>query len=165
MAAYRLAAAPGFRFVWAAHALLDLSDDARLLAPAGRPVRRWPEHWRSWPHYEQIDGRWPAPLGAPLDRPANDGTAHVFALLGLTEVAVEDRGDRLRFALEAPGRPVAVGIWRNLGAWPPAAPYRSVGVEPMIGWHVDRDRVGAGEAGIVPATGTVERRLRLSATA
>ena len=39
VADYRLSADPGYRFVWAGHALLDLSPAARLVAPAGTPTR------------------------------------------------------------------------------------------------------------------------------
>ncbi|TDD42963.1 hypothetical protein E1286_29690, partial [Nonomuraea terrae] len=43
VAGYRLAADPGYAFVWAAHALLDLSAHARIVAPTDTPVRLYPE--------------------------------------------------------------------------------------------------------------------------
>ncbi|MBX7268616.1 PDC sensor domain-containing protein [Micromonospora sp. Llam7] len=58
VADYRLAADPGHRFVWAAHALLDLSPSARLDAPVGTPTRLHPEAAALLP-----PGTWPT--GAP----------------------------------------------------------------------------------------------------
>lgn len=165
VADYRLESEPGFRFVWAGHATVDVSEAARLIAPEGHRTRLWVEHWRTWPDLDVSEGRWPAPTGAQLDALGRDGTANFFMLLGLDAITVRDGHDELRITLDAPGQPIAMGVWRNLGAWPPAAPYRSVAIEPAIGWHFDRDRAGPGEVGIVPADGEVTWRLTISATA
>jgi hypothetical protein len=77
-------------------------------------------------------------------------------------VTVAD-GERLTFTLEAPGQPVSVALWRNLRGWPAAGPYRSIGVEPMLGRVFDRAEAGAGDAAIVPPSGVCEWRLTVSA--
>ena len=89
---YTLTADPGFRFVWAAHALLDLSPDAVLRLAHGARTRLHPEA---------------APL---LDRP-----------------------------------------------------YRSTGVEPMLGRVFGLADAGPGDAARVPASGEVRWRLTLTA--
>ncbi|MFI5889950.1 hypothetical protein ACIA5D_07485 [Actinoplanes sp. NPDC051513] len=148
-ATYRLEAEPGYRFVWAAHALLDLSPSAVLKAPAGTSAR--------------IDGgavaAWPTPL-AQLG--PDDGTAVGAILVDCPAVTVAD-GERLTFSLEAPGQPVSVALWRNLGGWPPESPYRSIGVEPMLGRVFDLADAGPGDAAVVPPSGVCEWRLRVSA--
>ena len=47
---------------------------------------------------------------------------------------------------------------------PAAAPYRSIGVEPMLGRVFDRSEAGPGDAAIVPASGACEWRLTVSAS-
>jgi hypothetical protein len=161
---YRLAAAPGFRFVWAAHLLLDLSPAARLEAAPGTPCRCWPDHWRSPEPVVPVEGPWPAPLGSPLDRLDSDGSALFFMLLGPDPVAViDDR--RLSLRLDAPGQPTAVAVWRNLGGWPPDAPYRGIGIEPAIGRHYDRDRAAPADLGTVGPSGVLEWTLWLESGA
>jgi len=164
VADYRLTAAPGWSFVWAAHALLELSTGARLRAPAGTVTRvyddaralvegDWPDgvSWRA--------GQWPQPLGLPLDRlGAADGTAVGAILTDCPEVTVVDR-EELTFSLLAHGQPVSTALWRNLGAFPPSDPYRSIGVEPMLGRVFDLAEAGPGDAAVVPASGTCEWRL------
>ena len=147
---YRLTAEPGWPFVWAAHALLDLSPAAVLEAPAGTVTR--------------LDGgatvAWPAPL-ARLG--PDDGTATGAILVDCPSATVVD-GQRLTFRLDAPGQPVSVALWRNLRGWPAAAPYRSIGVEPMLGRVFDRSEAGPGDTAVVPASGACEWRLRVSAS-
>ncbi|MFG1708122.1 hypothetical protein ACFLIM_33425 [Nonomuraea sp. M3C6] len=83
----RAAVAPGSAFVWAAHALLDLGVDARIVAQDGVPVR----------------------------------------------------------------------------VFPAGAPYRSVGVEPMLGAVFDLADAGPGDAALVPPCGELTWRLVLAA--
>lgn len=161
---YRLEAEPGFRFVWAGHASIDVSEAARLIAPERHRTRLWVEHWRTWPDLDVREGRWPAPAGTEMESLATDGTANFCMLLGLPAITVQDSDAAITFALDAPGQPVAMAVWRNLGGWPPKAPYRGIAIEPAIGWHFDRDQAGPGEAGIVPAGGEVSWRLTISAT-
>lgn len=149
VAAYRLDAAPGWEFIWAAHALLDLSASAVLEAPAGTETRLDDGSVTSWPTAL-------ASLG-PVD-----GSATGAILIDCPRVTVAD-GDRLTFTLEAPGQPVSVALWRNLGGWPPAGPYRSIGVEPMLGRVFDRSEAGPGDAATVPPSGVLEWQLRVTA--
>jgi hypothetical protein len=148
-AAYRLEASPGYRFVWAAHALLDLTPAATLEAPPGTEVR--------------VDGgaveTWPTPLAA---LGPDDGTAVGAILVDCPTVTVAD-GERLTLTLEAPGQPVSTALWRNLRGWPPAGPYRSIGVEPMLGRVFDLALARDGQdTAVVPASGVCEWRLRVA---
>ncbi|WP_432840501.1 hypothetical protein [Dactylosporangium sp. CA-092794] len=177
VADYRLSAPAGFRFVWAAHALLDLSPAARLDAPAGTRTRVYPDADPPadgpWPAPAGIpldrpdpdppaEGPWPAPAGTPLDRLGpDDGTAVGAILVGCARSTVVDGADRLTFALECDGQPLSTALWRNLRGWPAPEPYRSIGVEPMLGaaFDVAEDAPVA----VVPAGGAVAWRLTLTA--
>lgn len=170
VADYLLAADPGYRFVWAAHALLDLSPAARLDAPAGTPTRLHPEAAAllppgSWPPDAQwLTGPWPAPAGLTLDTfGRDDGTALGAVLLDCARVQVIDGADRLTLELECPGQPGSTALWRNLGGWPTDGPYRSVGVEPMLGAAFDLADAGPDDAAVVPPSGEVTWRLTISA--
>jgi hypothetical protein len=147
---YRLSAAPGWPFVWAAHALLDLSPSAVLQAPAGTVVRTDGGGTAAWP--TEL-----ARLGP------DDGSATGAILIDCPQVTVAD-GERLTLTLEAPGQPVSVALWRNLRGWPVGGPYRSIGVEPMLGRVFDRSQAGPGDAAVVPPAGIVEWRLRVTAS-
>jgi hypothetical protein len=152
-AVYRLTAAPGYRFVWAAHALLDLGVGARLHAPAGTPT--WVDPGRVGP--------WPAPAGVPLDEfGPDDGTATGAVLRGCRTVTVTDGPAALRLRLTAPaGVPVSVALFRNLGGFPATGPYRTIGVEPMLGTVFDLADAGPADAATVPATGELRWHLDL----
>jgi hypothetical protein len=52
-------------------------------------------------------------------------------------------------------------IWRNLGGWPADRPYRSIGVEPMLGYSPTLALAQDGDAAVVPSTGTVEWSLTI----
>lgn len=149
IAAYRLEAAPGWRFLWAAHALLQVSESALLEAPDGTETR--------------IDGgavaAWPTPL-AKLG--PDDGSATGAILIDCPRVTVAD-GERLTFALDAPGQPVSTALWRNLRGWPAQDPYRSIGVEPMVGRVWDLAEAGPGDAAVVPADGVCTWQLTVRA--
>lgn len=175
VADYRLAADPGYRFVWAAHALLDLSPGARLDAPAGTPTRLHPEAAAllppgSWPSGDPwLTGPWPAPAGLKvagltLDMfGPDDGTALGAVLLDCAQAQVVDGADRLTLELECAGQPRSTALWRNLGGWPANGPYRSVGIEPMLGAAFDLADAGPDDAAVVPPTGEVTWRLTISA--
>ncbi|WP_204985110.1 hypothetical protein [Micromonospora globbae] len=170
VADYRLAADPGYRFLWAAHALLDLSPAARLDAPAGTPTRLHPEAAASlppgaWPSGRPwLTGDWPAPAGLALDALGpDDGTAVGAVLVGCSRVRVVDPPDVLTFELECADQPRGLGLWRNLRGWPEGRPYRSVGVEPMLGAAFDLADAGPDDAATVPSTGEVAWRLTVSA--
>ncbi|MEU0950413.1 hypothetical protein ABZ379_48500 [Streptomyces canus] len=165
---YTLRADPDYHFVWAAHALLDLSEKAELRARAGVSTRIFPEASSllgvPWPDGAPwMEGDWPAPSGLRLDRfGPEDGTA-VGAVLADRRVCVHDGSDRLALAVEAEGQPVSVALWRNLGGFPAVAPYRSIGVEPMLGRTFDLAEAGPGDAACVPRSGEVRWRLTLTA--
>ena len=130
--AYELQAEPGYQFVWAAHLLLDVSERATLECPGGVPVRLFGpgESWRP--------SEWPDAGGLDLDRLGPDDGTAVSAIVETSHAVVRD-GDRyLRVELEADEQPTAIGLWRNLRGWPPDQPYRSIGVEPMLGRVWDR---------------------------
>ena len=176
VAEYRLVAEPGFRFVWAGHALLDVSARARLRIDQGMKTRLFPEaapylrgHWPDGAHW--VEGDWPAPAGLRLDTLGpNDGSA-VGAVMfgtgtGATETAaavVQDGPDRLRMTVEADGQPTSMALWRNLGGFPAEGPYRSIGVEPMLGRVYDLAHADDGECAVTPAAGEVRWRLTISA--
>ncbi|MGS2618420.1 hypothetical protein ACVCAH_28405 [Micromonospora sp. LZ34] len=170
VADYRLEAEPGYRFIWAAHALLDLSAAARLDAPAGTPTRLYPEAAallpaNRWPAGARwLTAPWPGPAGLPLDRLGpDDGTAVGAVLLGCPTVRVVDGTDRLTLHLDCDGQPRATALWRNLRGWPTDAPYRSVGLEPMLGAVFDLAEAGPGDAAEVPPSGEVGWRLTVTA--
>ncbi|WP_103888707.1 hypothetical protein [Actinacidiphila yanglinensis] len=200
VADYRLTAAPGLRFLWAAHALLDVSPAARLDLPPATPARFYADGgaaWTpfAWPRAAGAGGGAPARTGPAADDPGpaaddlgadragspnvpggasardipfdrlgpDDGTA--AGAIALTPgAAVHDGADTLRFALEADdGQPVSVAVWRNLRGFPEDAPYRSIGVEPMLGRVFDLAAAGEGDAAVVPAGGEVRWRLTVTA--
>ncbi|NMO54079.1 hypothetical protein HH310_23205 [Actinoplanes sp. TBRC 11911] len=146
---YRLTAAPGWRFLWAAHALLDVSEDAILQARPGTRTRI----------DGTVDATWPTPLHK---LGPDDGTATGAILLDCPTATIAD-GQRLTFGLEAPGQPVSTALWRNLRGWPAGNPYRSIGVEPMLGHVWDLAEAGPGDAAVVPASGVCEWRLTVTA--
>ena len=115
-ARYRLTAAPGYRFVWAAHALLDVSPRATLWLPGHPDVRLYPEA------AVLFDQPWPA------------------------------------------GAPFVTARWRNLGGFPDHCPYRSIGVEPMLGSVFDlAEARQPADAVTVPGAGRVEWELQIRA--
>jgi hypothetical protein len=154
VASYRLEAVPGWRFLWAAHALLDVSESATLSAPKGTLTT--------------VDNSGPTFSGGPMAWPAglerlgpDDGTAVGAILLDCPTTTVAD-GERLTFSLSAPGQPVSTALWRNLRGWPVENPYRSIGVEPMLGRVWDLADAGPGDAAVVPASGVCEWRLTVT---
>jgi hypothetical protein len=169
-AAYRLTAEPGYRFVWAAHALLDVSDAATLLLPPDTQVRLYPEaapHLaRPWPDGAPfVTARWPGPDGMRLDRLGpDDGTAIGAIVLGTGYAAVCDGDDRLWLRLRSASRlPLSVALWRNLRGFGDGQPYRSIGVEPMLGCVFDlAEACEEDDAVTVPAAGSVEWELEIA---
>lgn len=175
VAEYRLVAEPGFRFVWAGHALLELGDEARLRLEGDPRVRLFPEAapylGRPWPDGAAwIEDDWPEPAGLPLDVfGPEDGSAVGAVAYRAGEEAerasavVIDGRDRLHVAVEAEGQPTAIALWRNLGGYPGDRPYRSIGVEPMLGRVFDLDEAGPGDCAVTPRSGVVTWRLTFAA--
>lgn len=166
---YRLEAQPGYRFVWAAHALLDLSVGAFISLPNGLPARVYPEAAplleHGWPgSVPYVVGAWPQPCGLALSQIGpDDGTAVGAIVVGADNVEVIDGESRLRMRIEAgPFVPLSVAIWRNLGGFPAKHPYRSIGVEPMLGRVFELAAAGPDDAVTVPRTGTVSWHLHIA---
>jgi galactose mutarotase-like enzyme len=159
VADYTLAAEPGYRFVWAAHALLDLSPAARIDVVGPAVTRLHPDEGDRW-----LAGNWPSVDGVPLDRLGPDDGSAVGAVVLTSRVSVHDGADALNLSVEADGQPVAVALWRNLGGFPQGAPYRSIGVEPMLGRVFDRAAADDGDTAVVPPAGEVTWRLTVTAT-
>ncbi|GIH26290.1 hypothetical protein Aph01nite_46000 [Acrocarpospora phusangensis] len=157
-ASYELRAEPGRRFIWAAHALLDLSGQARLLLPEGHPMdvsTDDADFTAGWPDADGVDV---SALGP------DDGSVTFCMMAGLNEATVRDGDSTLTMRLEVEGQPTAIALWRNLGGWPEAGPYRSIGVEPMIGARAGLIRAEPGRAGVVPPDGEVRWTLRMTAS-
>lgn len=156
---YRLDAESGRRFIWAAHALLDLSTSARLTAPPGHPTEAGTNDGLEM-------AAWPWVLGTDVSRvgPA-DGSVLMLFLPGLSTITVADRSSLLRMTLQVTGQPIAIGIWRNLGGWPSAAPYRSIGIEPMLGQRAGLATAPLHQVATVPRSGLVEWSLTIVAQA
>ncbi|MBG0857714.1 hypothetical protein I2W78_39190 [Streptomyces spinoverrucosus] len=159
VADYTLTAEPGYRFVWAAHALLDLSPAARIGIGEPAVARLYPDEGAGW-----VTGTWPRVDGIPLDRLGPDDGTAVGAVVLTPRVSVHDGTDTLHLSVEAEGQPVAVALWRNLGGFPQDEPYRSIGVEPMLGRVFDRAVADHGDTAVVPASGEVTWRLTVTAT-
>lgn len=180
VADYQLSAEPGYRFLWAAHALLDLTEQACLLAAPGSVTRLFPEaaeHLaQPWPYQAPwIDGAWPDPAGFRLDTLGpDDGTAVGAAVFEpdahTATLSVADGPDLLTLTVQAQQQPVSVALWRNLGGFPQPQPYRSIGVEPMLGRVFDLADTtdvtadAAGDCAVTPADGEVRWRLTIAAS-
>ncbi|MBY8879338.1 hypothetical protein [Actinacidiphila acidipaludis] len=158
IADYRLSAAPGYRFVWAAHALLEVSPQGRVALPGGSAGRLYPDGGAAWTPFA-----WPRAGDTALDRLGPDDGTALGAVVDAGQATVHDGPDRLRFTLEAEGQPVSVALWRNLRGFPEEAPYRSIGVEPMLGRVFDLAAAGEGDAAHVPASGEAVWRLTVTA--
>jgi hypothetical protein len=164
---YTLTAPPGFRFVWAAHALLDLSGRATLHMTDGAPTRLFPEAAplldEPWPaDAPWITGPWPTPHGVPMNRLGPDDGTAAGAVVDTPLACVHDGRDRLALELRADGQPVSMALWRNLGGFPQPDPYRSTGVEPMLGRVFDLAEAGPDDAARVPPSGEVRWRLTIT---
>ena len=137
-AAYAITGPPGAPFVHAVHTLLDVGPQARLAIPEPQTARivggdGEPAGEQPWP---------PLVAGSPAgDLGDVDGTAVAILLPGCRRVTVVDGDDALELRWEvsvtsgkAAGEdPRSLLVWRNLGGWPAGAPYRSIGIEPMVG--------------------------------
>ena len=160
VADYRLVAEPGHRFLWAGHALLDLTPDAHLHIDQGTATRVFPRSDGA----EWIEGEWPAPAGLRLDTLGPDDASAIGAVISAHTAVVDDGPDRLRLSLQVTDQPASIALWRNLGGFPADDPYRSIGVEPMLGRvfdlaHADDD----GDCAVTPSSGEVRWRLTITA--
>lgn len=156
---YALAAPPGYRFVWAAHMLLDLSPQATLECEPGVPVRVF-GHDDSWVHR-----RWPDTSGLRLNRLGPDDGTTIGAIVETPRGLIRDGCRRLHLAVQGAGLPTAIGLWRNLRGWPVTSPYRSIGVEPMLGRVWDRAVGSSQDTAVTDSDGRARWRMTLALTA
>lgn len=152
---YRIDGTPGTRFVHAVHALLAVGDDAVLDVPEAQTmiILDEPDPVRQWP--------------SGLDRLGPvDGTAICAVLPGVRRAVVTDGADRLELSWDCPERPELCSLlfWRNLGGWPEQAPYRSIGIEPMVGRAADLATVDPATGAVIGPSGTFQWSLRLTAS-
>ncbi len=110
---YELDAPAGTRFVWAWHALVTPLPGLTVTA-----------------------GGSPEPLVVVGE---DDGTAEFRCLPGVSDAVVGDANGELRLSLRCAEAPVSLGVWDNRGgySWDNTDPYRSLGVEPMLGQTAD----------------------------
>ncbi len=144
---YLITGPAGASFVHAVHALLEVSSEAQVepVGPVDAVVLD-----------EHVPGRshpitWPS----GLDRLGpDDGTAVCVLLRGCRGVRVVDEDHRLdlTWSSDAPER-CSLLLWRNLRGWPPGDPYRSIGVEPMVGRSAELGSARAEDRVILPADG------------
>ena len=154
---YRLEATPGWWFIWAAHALVDLAPGAVLDVPSGRDI--WVNSTDGttsshWPRYGDTN------LGLLGE---DDGQALMVIIPELDTLTVHDGADSLTMRLSVQAQPSGFAIWRNLGGWPESEPYRNVGIEPMLGYSPTLALAGPGESAVMPASGVVEWSLTIKA--
>ena len=151
---YVLSGTPGTPFLHAVHALLDVGPVARLAIPAvSSVVVLDPE-----PH------RQPWPSGLNRLGP-DDGTATCALIEGCRKAMVVDGNDALQFEWSAPGHDelCSLLLWRNLGGWPAGSPYRSIGIEPMVGRAADLSVANLADCARIGPDGRHGWHVRLSA--
>ncbi|SDS58390.1 hypothetical protein [Microlunatus soli] len=153
---YRIQGSPGLRFTHAVHALLDLGPQARIEI-TGRPPMRVLDHptlqQSYWPQLGAVDAGRLLPV---------DGTAYAM-IIDCAEVVVVDGSDRLRLRWEVTTGEASTSLmyWRNLDGWPAAAPYRTIGIEPMIG-RTAEPAADPEAAAVLDRSGELRWRLTLS---
>jgi hypothetical protein len=150
---YEITGQPGTPFLHALHTLLDLSTTARLTMP-GTPritVLDVDDPEREWPN--GLDTLGP-----------DDGTAICALVPGCHEVTVVDGEDILRFVWDSDdaSEQCSLLLWRNLAGWPAERPYRSIGVEPMVGRAADLAAAGPSACARIGPLGHFRWVLRLS---
>lgn len=136
---YAVRGAPGRAVLHAVHLLLDLSPAARVQLPQrGLPAQVREEHGGGAPR--RWSTSWPPVVaGRGADRLGpDDGTAAAVLVPGCHGALVVDGDDALQLTWRAGGdRPTSLLLWRNLRGWPAAGPYRSTGLEPLLGAATD----------------------------
>ena len=153
---YEVVGPPRAGFVHAVHALLDLSPDARV-EPRGSFVTEVLDDLSSMP----TPVVWPS----GLDRLGpDDGSATCALLAGCRAVDIVDGPDRLSLSWSTEdARLCSVLLWRNLGGWPQPNPYRSIGIEPMVGRTADWRQGRPDDLARLGPDGTFRWSLRLRA--
>lgn len=152
--AYEIAGEPGTRFLHAVHLLLALSETAYLVVPGAEQMRVLDR--------DDPDRTWPGGLDR-LGPDDGSATCAVVPLPGGAEVVVVDGPDALRLSWTAAdqGRLCSLLLWRNLRGWPTDRPYRSIGIEPLLGRSADWRSGEPGDLPRVDSTGRCSWTLRL----
>lgn len=156
---YRLVGMPFVRFLWSFHALPRPDLGTRITIGREGAVRSW-----IGGSAEPAETAWPMVGDQPADvLGPHDGTATFSVLPNVGCVQIEQVSSSLIFTLTAPGQLSAIGLWRNLGgySWDGSSPYRSFGLEPMIGRGVDLAQTADSDCGVTPASGVVTWRLTI----
>jgi hypothetical protein len=128
---YVLAGPPRASLLHAVHLLVDVTPDTRLDVPGCTTMTLLDD---PVPGAARL-GHWPS----GLDRLGpDDGSATCAIVHDCAAATVVDGDDalELRWASD-PETPVSLMLWRNLRGWPAATPYRSIGIEPMVGRAAD----------------------------
>jgi hypothetical protein len=156
---HEITGTPGTRFVHAVHALLDLSPAARLVAPTASAMIMVGDEAETLAKHP-----WPSGLDV---LGAADGTATCVILPACAKATVVDGDHALTFAWTFPDRPdlCSLMLWRNLGGWPAERPYRSIGIEPMIGRTAEPAAGDGSAACSLDASGRARWSLHLTASA
>ncbi len=152
---YELAGVPGTPFLHAVHALLDVGPSARIEVPELTSMLVLdPDPPRVLPWPSGLDKLGP-----------DDGTATCALLSGCREVLVVDGDDALRLTWTAPGHDelCSLLLWRNLRGWPAEAPYRSIGIEPMVGRAAELAGAGSADVARIGPDGSHAWTLRVGA--
>lgn len=146
---------PGTRFVHAVHALLDLSPSARLVVPGASTMLLVDD---------ETGTLHPWPSGLDSLGP-DDGTATCLIIPDCREATVVDGDHALSLAWTYPARPdlCSLMLWRNLGGWPDDGPYRSIGVEPMIGRTAEPTDADSASSCCLDFSGRAGWSLRIAA--
>jgi hypothetical protein len=159
---YEITGHPGSTFLHAAHLLVDVTERAVLEVPGAPDVvvqdRPVPGRRRRT--------RWPDGDGVRLDTlGATDGTA-LCAVVASDAVDLVDGRDRLSLLWGSDaGVPVSFVLWRNLGGWPAESPYRSIGIEAMVGAATEVAAAAPHELAAIGDDGTLRWWLEISASA
>jgi hypothetical protein len=146
---YEITGPSGTPFVHAVHLLLDVSEQARLEAAATAA------------HLLDAPGgtvAWPSGLDA---LGPDDGTAVAAVLTGCAAATVVDGTDALTLSWRVLSGEAECSLllWRNLRGWPADGPYRSIGIEPMLGTAAALD--GPGTPAVIPAGGRLTWELSI----
>jgi hypothetical protein len=130
---YEVTSRPATSFLHAVHALLEVGPQARLIVPGARTFTVLDD--------DAAPRVWPSGLNT---LGPDDGTAVCVLLCDCREATVVDGDYALTFTWDSTSSPdlCSLLLWRNLRGWPASSPYRSIGIEPMIGRAAD---LGQGE--------------------
>jgi hypothetical protein len=153
---HEITGAPGTRFVHAVHALVDVGPAARLVVPGATTMLLLGDDGDVTPA--------PWPSGLDVLGP-DDGTATCVIVPRCHAATVVDGDHALDLAWDHAAQPglCSLMLWRNLGGWPVDGPYRSIGVEPMIGRTADPTSGSDDASARIDASGHARWDLRLAA--